>query len=460
LLVSKLEKSIGIEAYSTHSLGTQGIIRQSADDFAVEEVLVDGSKAVIRTAESSVGHEVLGSSPVRKRYLLAVLVKRNWDMFLALSSVARQLGIGISRMHVAGIKDANALTAQYVTIEGVSAEDVEKVHVKDIELRPVGYLYHRLSSYYLLGNNFDISIKEIDKTESAVRRRVMKTIEALESSGGVPNFFGHQRFGTTRPITHLVGKAIVQGDLKKAVMVFLARPDPHEHPASKEAREQLQIARDFRQAFKSFPKQLRYERLMIRHLVKNPEDFSGAFKTLPIKLRMLFTQAYQSYLFNKFLSKRIERQFQLDKAEVGDYVTSVERSGLPARTLYRRVAPAARRDVNRLLEAGRLRLAIPLVGFRQGFSEGVQGEIERQILEEEGVVPEDFRAAVMPEVSARGELRAALAPLRGFSLKGVSRDRISSTCTVEMGFGLYRGSYATVVLREFMKPRNPIKAGF
>jgi tRNA(Glu) U13 pseudouridine synthase TruD len=30
----------------------------------------------------------------------------------------------------------------------------------------------------------------------------------------------------------------------------------------------------------------------------------------------------------------------------------------------------------------------------------------------------------------------------------------------KMSFTLYRGSYATIVLRELMKPRNLIKAGF
>jgi tRNA(Glu) U13 pseudouridine synthase TruD len=31
---------------------------------------------------------------------------------------------------------------------------------------------------------------------------------------------------------------------------------------------------------------------------------------------------------------------------------------------------------------------------------------------------------------------------------------------VKLGFMLLRGSYATMLLREIMKPRNPILAGF
>ena len=64
----------------------------------------------------------------------------------------------------------------------------------------------------------------------------------------------------------------------------------------------------------AFPKQLRFERLMINHLVKKPTDFIGAFIRLPFKLQALFVQAYQSYLFNLFLSERLEKGLSLKKA--------------------------------------------------------------------------------------------------------------------------------------------------
>ena len=42
-----LDKQLGIEVYGTKSLGIGGVIREEIDDFVVEEVLVDGSKAQI-----------------------------------------------------------------------------------------------------------------------------------------------------------------------------------------------------------------------------------------------------------------------------------------------------------------------------------------------------------------------------------------------------------------------------
>lgn len=457
MFVPRLEKLIGIEVYATSSLGIGGVIRYFVEDFIVEEVLVDGSKAKLNYCKG----RVLGSSPTKNRYLLCVLVKRDWDTFLALKAIAEQLGISTRHIQIAGIKDAKAVTAQHITIEGVSAEEIPKIHVKDLKVHPVGYFHSKISSYYLLGNHFHIVIRAISHPKSAIRKRVTKTIEELEKIGGVPNFFGHQRFGTIRPITHVVGKAMVQGDLRKAAMLFLAKPSPHEHPEARQARKQLQKTQDFKQALKNFPRKLHYERLMLRRLARKPDGFIGAFRSLPIKLKELFPQAYQAYLFNRFLSRRIEEGISLSRAEVGDYVVNVERSGLSMVRMRRIASTETVTEINKAVQAGKMRLAIPLVGFKQQPSRGVQGEIEKQILEEEGISPENFKIDAMTEISARGQLRTVITPLNNFLLEETSADSANpSKRKVKVSFMLHRGSYATVVLREIMKPRNLIKAGF
>ncbi|MGQ9530235.1 MAG: tRNA pseudouridine(13) synthase TruD [Candidatus Bathycorpusculaceae bacterium] len=461
MFISKLEKLIGLEVYATKSLGIGGVIRQFVDDFVVEEVLVDGSKAEAKLDEGISKPKVLDSSLEGKRYLLCVLAKRNWDTFLAIKAVAEQLGISTSAIQIAGIKDAKAVTAQYITVDGIFADDILKVNVKDIKIHPVGYIRNKLSPFYLLGNNFSIIIRAIGHSKPSIEKRVRKTLEELKVLGGVPNFFGHQRFGTVRPITHIIGKSLVKGNLRRAAMLFLAEPSPHEHPESRKAREQLQKAKDFKQALEIFPKQLHYERLMLKHLAQKPEDFIGAFRRLPLKLRELFPQAYQAYLFNKFISRRIASGLPLNKAEVGDYVVSVQRSGLPSPTMYKVVKSETLAEVNKALENGRMQLAIPLIGFKQKPSQGFQGEIEKQILLEEGIAPENFKIKSMPEISSKGELRTALTPINNFQLNEVSTDSANpSKNKAKLSFMLHRGSYATVLLREIMKPRNPIKAGF
>lgn len=459
--VPKLEKEIGIEAYATDNPGIGGIIRRHVGDFTVEEVLVDYSKAEAEPSDRVVQSGVLGSSSVRDRYLLCVLVKRNWDVFSAVKTVADQLGIDISKVQFAGLKDAKAITAQHITIEGLTIEEAQRIHIKDIDIRPIGYFHSKLSSYYLFGNAFRVTISEINHSESTIRRHVTQTIAELRSIGGVPNFFGHQRFGTTRPVTHLVGKAITKRNLARAALIFLSKPSPYEHPASRRARESLRATRDFGSALRDFPKQLRYEHLMLGHLVRKPDDYVGAFRRLPIKLRQLFLQAYQSYLFNRFLSQRMENRVPLDRAELGDEVVSQERSGLPFVAMHKTANSENLVEINRVIQEGKMQLALPLVGYRQGQLTGIQGEIEKRVMEEEGVIPDDFRIDVMPEISLRSKLRSAISPIRDFGLCEVTRDGSDVLKhQAKTSFTLLRSCYATIVLREIMKPRSMVKAGF
>jgi tRNA pseudouridine13 synthase len=457
LSVPRIDKLLGIEVYATQTAGIGGVIRESVDDFVVEEVLVDGSKAEIR---EDVASQVLGASPTRHRYLLCVFVKRNWDTFIAIKNTAKQLGLSQGQIHIAGIKDAKAVTAQYVTLDNCAIEEASKVKIKDIEIRPVGYVHEKLSPYYLLGNDFTIRIKAVKRSESTIINQIAETTEALDAVGGIPNFFGHQRFGTTRPITHFVGKAIAEGNFEEAAMLFLAKPSDYEHPSSRTARAELQSTQNFKQALQNFPKQLRFERLMLRHLAEKPDDFVGAFTRLPVKLQVLFVQAFQSYLFNRFLSERIKNGFSLNKAEVGDFVVNVERSGLPMVNLAKVVSTKTIAETNELVKAGRMRVALPLIGIKQQLSQSQMGQIEREILEEEGVKTENFRYSEISKISGRGALRVVLSPVRRFRLNGNSIVATQSKHQADLSFMLLRGSYATVLLREIMKPINPIKAGF
>jgi len=428
LIAPRLERELGIEVYATKSSGIGGRIRRFPEDFIVEEILLDGSKATVHEPKT------VSSLTGRGRYLVCVLVKRNWDTILATRAIAKQLDMSQERIHIAGIKDANALTAQHISISRTMPEQISSVKIKDIMLYPLRFSNEKIHSKMLLGNKFRIIIREIAYSSAKIEERIANVQDELENAGGVPNFFGHQRFGTKRAITHLVGKHIVKGEWEKAALIFLAKPSEFEHPDSRQAREQLLETRDFAQAFHNFPFQLQQERMMLSHLAGHPRDFIGAFRRLPTKLCQLFVQAYQSYLFNKFVSERIERGISVNETQKGDYTVKVDNQSC---------------------------LALPIVGFKQPLSSGAQGEIEREILEEENLAPEHFRISVMPEISATGGLRTVLMPIKHLGLAKPSTDSVNlSKRKVELSFMLGKGSYATVVLREFMKTRNPVSAGF
>ncbi len=425
--VPRLEKEIGIEVYATKTPGIGGWLRQFPEDFMVEEVLENGSVAKIEPPNIAgiTGHG---------RYLVCVLAKRNMDIFQAVQTIANKLGISTERIQIAGIKDANAVTAQHVSISRMLPEQATQIKTSHLLLYPLQFSNEKIHSGMLFGNKFQITIRAINHPRSAITKRLENTNRELLKLGGCPNFFGHQRFGTARAITHTVGKHIILGEWEKAALTFIAKPSPYEHPESRQARQRLLGTQNCKEALSYFPPKLVYERQMLNHLAKQHRDFKGSFHRLPKKLCRLFIHAYQSYLFNKFLSQRIQDDMQLRKPLKEDYKLTVNNED---------------------------HLALPLIGYKLAPSSGKQGEIEKRILEQEGVEAQSFRVSAMPEISSKGGLRTALTQLIDFNMQKLAiDDHNPSTNMVSLGFMLKKGSYATIVLREFMKPRDPVKAGY
>ena len=71
-------------------------------------------------------------------------------------------------------------------------------------------------------------------------------------------------------------------------------------------------------------------------------------------------------------------------------------------------------------------------------------------MEEQNVRPRDFLIKEMQEMSDSGGFRQAPLCCREFSYKG----------SLVLSFKLPKGSYATTLLREIMKPTDPIAVGF
>jgi tRNA pseudouridine13 synthase len=449
----KLEANLGIEVYASRSLGIGGKIRTFPEDFIVEEILVNGSKASVKP------EDIKTLSSGHGRYIICTMIKKGWDTFAAVRAIARQLSIDPDRINMAGIKDARALTAQHMSIGGIPLEKVLRINLQDAYVVPTRFSSDKISSKVLFGNQFDITVRSISCSAETARRRIEETKNKLEVLRGVPNFFGHQRFGTIRPFTHEVGRSIVKGELEKAALIFLSEPSVYEHRRSARARERLRETRDYGDCLRFFPRRLVYERLMLLYLSRYPNDFLGAFRKLPRSLRVLFIQGYQSYLFNKFLSERMKHGLSLAEAYQGDYVVSSDEKGLPA-NIFKKTGSDEVPEISEAISKKEAAVALPLVGYEQGVSDGTQGQIEKDILEVEGVRPEDFRLGEMPEASATGGLRNALTPLLNFDVDVKETNVDQNRLVVRFRFLLHKGSYATVVLREFMKPADLVEAGF
>jgi tRNA pseudouridine13 synthase len=198
---------------------------------------------------------------------------------------------------------------------------------------------------------------------------------------------------------------------------------------------------------------------MLNHLADDPDDFVGAFQRLPLKLQALFVQAHQSHLFNRFLSGRVKNSLPLNEAVAGDFVVGIERSGLPLTTFAKIASAENLAEINAQIKAGRQRVALPIFGVKQKLSQGIMGQIENRVLEQEGIEADALHVNELSRLGGRGGLRTIVAPIKDFKLQNVSAKQ-EGEFRITVSFMLLRGSYATVVLREIIKPSDPVSSGF
>ncbi len=439
---SPLDRQLGMHYYATEVDGVGGVLRERADDFRVYEVAL-GNVVCAPGCSRQLGGG--GGS-----YVWFLLEKRDVDTVTALRAIARQMGISHKKFSAAGLKDARAVTFQLVSVEGVDPSAVPRAVGRKIRIHDVFTMPFKLAAGMLWGNVFEITVRRLSVSLSEAERRLRGILEQLGREGA-PNYYGYQRFGTIRPLTHVVGKLVLQGRFEEAVRELLTRVFPHESERAKEARRYLASTWDVAGALKLFPTRLHHERMILHYLSKHPNDYSGAIRTLPLAIRRLFVEAYQAYLFNLALSKRIEMGLPLSTPVEGDLVML----GGNERAIVR--ARSSNIDkLRELVERGAAEVVGNVFGYASVLSEGLPGLAEGEALREEGVSLDVFRAKVMPELASRGTVRPL--SLKPSQLEWRLLDE-GGPC-VTLRFALRRGSYATVLLREIVKPEDPAAQGF
>ncbi len=398
-MIPQIDKEIGISVYTTKSSSISGKIKQNENDFSVKEVL---SEKAIDSFDNDEGHAV---------YLLK---KSGIDTNHALADIGKRYGLVLKSL---GLKDANAKTEQYVYAYK-KINSLEEYNGKKYSAQRVGFVKKPISKKDMLGNYFEIRVSDLNDT-----------LPSFSGNENILNFFGYQRFGSKRPITHLVGKSIIKGDYEEAIEYLLNFSSKYDSEKNNEIRKLISERNSESEIIELLPYSMDIERNLLRQL-SNDNDSKNAIRSIPLTLRRFYIQAYQSFLFNKTLSLAYEFEEQLFAPENDDVCF----------------------DKNFVLgkfeNDSSQKLAIPLVGHSY-YKKSRFDYYIKKVLEEELLTPKDFFIKDFQELSIDGGFRNASINYLNFQ---IHENLIK--------FQLSRGSYATIVLREILKPSNPLDCGF
>ena len=418
------ERHIGLEFYATNAPGVSGRLKSTAEDFLVTEI----SSYPFPDPEGP--------------FVVLRLASQDWEQHELAAAIAQRLGLPRHAVQWAGTKDRHAISERLFSYRGSPPD-------RDLRLRNVTLLeaYRARDGLVLghhYGNTFDIKVAEL-ATDTARALTAFRATEAeLRVAGGVPNFFGPQRFGEVRPITQEVGRWVVRGEIPHAVEVYLTeRPTDGAPGVGDEARRAYADHHDAVRALREFPREYRFERTLLEHLARghSPER---AFRALSRDLRLLFVHAFQALIFNRWLDARHNAGLTLNAVVDGDRIVRVGRDGTVRGPDSVPVGLDNLTECADLVNRGRALVAGPLVGYETAVGNGLPEKHLAAILAHEEVDRRMFRVPSAPEVASRGAWRPVVVPTPPLALN-------SDGGGVRFRFALPKGAYATVLLREFLK---------
>ncbi|MFP6870336.1 MAG: tRNA pseudouridine(13) synthase TruD [Nitrospinota bacterium] len=415
--------------YLTQALpGTGGRLRVEPEDFLVDEIPLAPPEGV-------------------GEHLYVRVEKRRLSTLDAVRSIARILEVKESAVGYAGMKDARAVTRQWLSVQAQGAAVERKLGrlnkggEKALRVLEVRRGRAKLRRGALAGNRFDIRVRDVLPAAAGRARAVLEVLAAR----GVPNAFGDQRFGALGT-SAMVGGALALGEWGLAVDYLLGASgaaseggDPGDLITEAVWRFR---AGDLEGALAVYPGGWRAERRVLAALIGGAAA-KKAVRALPRRERMLFASAFQAAIFNCCLTRRLADGTH-DRILAGDVVVS-HRSG----SVRRVGGPEKDADALARFEVSP---AGPLIGEKTMEARGVPGEMEAAVHASFGLEPGAADRG-LGRMGARGGRRPYRANVG-------APEAIEEGADLRIRFDLPPGAYGTEVLRETMKVEPPVEARY
>lgn len=152
-----------------------GILKQKPEDFLVEEI-----PSYLPSGEGE--------------HLYLWVEKRDVSALELMRRMARILGVNRNQIGMAGMKDRQAITRQWISVPASKNIDFDDDHRGDLDenIKILAQKRHtnKIKTGHLKGNKFTILVREPTGSFETISKSV-----AILNATGIPNFYGLQRFG-------------------------------------------------------------------------------------------------------------------------------------------------------------------------------------------------------------------------------------------------------------------------
>ena len=445
---------VGLECHVTDTPPLGGRIKADISDFIVREILPSGE--ILSTFENEKSNSNQNFESGKDRYTTFTLIKKNTDTIIAAKILEKHLSLPLKFIKWNGIKDHSAITAQKFSVKGNYLAKLNNFEHKNIFLTKIRSSRKGMELGKLWGNQFTINIRNTFKPYDEIKEILNLWVEKINTTG-FPNYFGIQRFGAHRPNSHKIGKLFFKGRFQEAVEEFLFTVYPKEYESNAFFRRKLEKERNYEEGLRECPNSLFYEKLVIEQLSKEI-NYKKAYLELPISLGNLILSSYQSFLFNKAVSKRIKQGNPLSTPIKGDKIAILKDiKGSPSlvKYLYQGGNGWNDQNIEKAFQRERATILAPVLGYKTNLSDyPAFDEINKEILNEEQFLLSDFMLNDRRLYNFEGTTRAIY--IRPSNLQ-VNQAYITNNYPnldpngIKLEFSLPKGSYATILLNELRK---------
>lgn len=219
----------------------------------------------------------------------------------AIHAILQHWNLPRHRISYGGMKDRHAQTTQWITIQNGPRQDLRE---RSFQLLYQGQTGRAFTPHDILGNRFAVRLRGI---EPSARPNLDLRLQLIRSAG-VVNYFDDQRFGSLGQSGRFIAQPWCRGQYEQALYLALAESNSHDRQRE---RQQKEILRECWGKWDLCKQRLdrSHRRSIVTYLVDHPQDFKRAIALLRSDLRSIYVAAFQSGLWNRWLSRIIQQRF-------------------------------------------------------------------------------------------------------------------------------------------------------